>query len=103
MIFIETFVFSKHLSHYLLEEEYHKLQNFLIEQPTAGSVIKGTKSLRKIRWISGNKGKRSGIRIIYYWLATEEKIYFLTLYTKNEMSDLSANDKKVLNQIVEEL
>jgi hypothetical protein len=103
MVFIETNLFTEHLAQYLSDEEYTDLQGFLIEKPDAGSVIQGTRGLRKLRWPSKNKGKRGGIRIIYYRLVKEEKIYFLTLYAKNEMSDLSANEKKVLNQIVEEL
>lgn len=103
MIFIETILFTKYCSQYLSDEEYREMQNFLIGNPEAGSVIQGTKSLRKLRWASGNKGKRGGIRVIYYWRATEENIYFLTLYAKNEMSDLSANEKKALNKLVEGL
>lgn len=103
MIFIETRLFTKHLNQYLPDEDYAELQGFLIEKPDAGSVIQGTKGLRKLRWASKNKGKRGGIRVIYYRLVKEEKIYLLTLYAKNEMSDLSATEKKVLDQLVEEL
>lgn len=70
MIFIETSLFTKHLAQHLEDEEYQELQNFLIEQPNAGSVI---------------------------------PIYFLTLYAKNETIDLSANEKKILNQLAENL
>ncbi len=101
MIFIEAATFSKHLADYLSDDEYSKLQEFLIEKPTAGVVIQNTHGLRKLRWASGNKGKRGGIRVIYYWQTNEDQIYLLTLYAKNEISDLSAAEKKLLKQMVE--
>lgn len=102
MIFIETSLFTKWLPKYLTDDEYQKLQAFLLENPNAGDIIKGTGGLRKLRWGKGNKGKRGGIRIIYY-RQTENYIYFMTLYAKNEMSDLSAQEKKTLKQLVEEI
>lgn len=100
MQFIETTIFTKHLYSYLSEEEYCEMQNFLIEQPDAGDLIQGTGGLRKLRWSSGNKGKRGGIRVIYYWQVSAEMIYLMTLYAKNEASDLSAKDKKLLQQML---
>lgn len=102
MIFIETAIFSKQLSSHLYDEEYRELQNFLIEQPDAGKLIQGTGGLRKLRWSSGSKGKRGGIRIIYYWQIKEHQIYLMTLYAKNEMEDLSSEDKKALRRLLEE-
>jgi len=64
-----------------------------LERPDAGSIIRGFGGLRKLRWLVKNKGKREGLRIIYYWLVKEEKIYFLTLYAKNEVLDISAEQK----------
>ncbi len=101
MIFIESTLFTKHLSAYLLDDEYRELQQFLIERPYAGAIIQGTGGLRKLRWSFGDKGKRGGTRIIYYWKVTEDQIYLMTLYAKNEMSDLSTDEKKILRQMVE--
>jgi hypothetical protein len=53
-------------------------------------------------WTSENKGKRSGVRIIYYWQVSKDHIYFFTFYAKNEMSDLSAKEKKVLKLMLED-
>lgn len=102
MIFIETHLFTKLLSNYLSDDEYRELQTFLLERPNAGDIIKGTGGLRKLRWSASNKGKRGGIRIIYYWQMAEELIYFMALYAKNEMTDLSAKEKKMLKQLIAE-
>ncbi|MCC2666853.1 MAG: hypothetical protein K0R24_1889 [Gammaproteobacteria bacterium] len=102
MIFIETLLFTKQLPDYLEDEDYRELQEFLIEQPDAGDLIQGTGGLRKLRWTLDNKGKRSGIRIIYYWQVSKNQIYFFTLYAKNEMSNLSAKEKKALKLMLED-
>lgn len=101
MVFIETPLFTKYLQDYLNDDEYCELQNFLIEQPEAGDIIQGTGGLRKLRWSLKNKGKRDGIRVIYYWQTSVTQIYLFTLYAKNEMSDLSSDQKKVLKKMLE--
>lgn len=102
MIFIETALFTKHLQDYLNDDEYSQLQNFLIDQPEAGDLIQGTGGLRKLRWRIENRGKRGGIRIIYYWQVSEDQIYLFTLYAKKEVSDLSSNEKKTLMKMLED-
>ena len=103
MLFIEAALFTKYLNDYLNDDEYRELEEFLIDQPDAGDVIPGTGGLRKLRWSSDNKGKgkRGGIRVIYYWKVAEDQIYFFTLYAKNEITDLSDKEKKVLKQMLE--
>lgn len=102
MVFIEAVPFTKYLQDYLNDDEYRELQNFLIEQPEAGDLIQGTGGLRKLRWSSDNKGKRGGIRVIYYWKVLKDQIYLFTLYAKNEMTDLSTEEKKVLKKMLED-
>lgn len=101
MIFIESFLFTKKLSDYLKDDEYSKLQEFLTEKPDAGDLMQGTGGLRKLRWTLDNKGKRGGIRIVYYWQIQKDQIYFFTLYAKNEMEDLSFKEKRALKLMLE--
>jgi len=103
MIFIESKIFEKLREKYLDDDNYRALQNFLVEQPLVGDVIQGTGGLRKLRWSSKGKGKRAGIRTIYLYITEKSHIHFLTLYAKNEVSDLTANEKKILKRIIEEL
>jgi hypothetical protein len=102
MIFIETSVFTEKHVQYLSDDEYRELQNFLIRKPDAGDLIQGTGGIRKLRWLLGNKGKRGGVRIIYYWQSSKEQIYFMTLYAKKEKVDLSTKDKKIIKQMLKE-
>ena len=103
MVFIESKVFEKLREKYLDDESYRALQNFLVEQPLTGDVIQGTGGLRKLRWSAKGKGKRGGVRTIYLYLTEKSHIHFLTLYAKNEVSDLTTDEKKILKRIVEEL
>ncbi len=101
MEFIETPLFSKLLYDYLSEDEFRDLQGALIIQPDLGNIIPGSGGIRKLRWAVKNRGKRGGLRIIYYWFVSDEEIYFLYLYPKNKESDLSSDQLRKLKALVE--
>ncbi len=103
MIFIESKLFEKLREKYLDDGSYQALQNFLVEQPMAGDTMQGTGSLKKLRWSANGKGKRGGVRTIYLYLSNKEHIHFLTIYAKNEMDDLTTDQKKILKAIAEEI
>lgn len=42
------------------------------------------------------KGKRGGLRIIYYWWAGGSQFWLFTVYDKDEMSDLTAKERRIL-------
>lgn len=102
MTFTETKLFTKLIYDYLTDDEFIEFQNYLIENPETGDLIKKTGGLRKVRWKAKGKGKRSGVRIIYYWYKSMDQIFLLTVFAKNEVSDLSEDERKILKQIVEE-
>ncbi|HBT83756.1 MAG: hypothetical protein A2005_10765 [Desulfuromonadales bacterium GWC2_61_20] len=102
MQFVESRLFSKKLPAYLADDEYRALQAFLLEMPDAGDVIKGGGGVRKLRWSVEGRGKRGGIRVIYYLELAESRFLLLTLYAKNELEDLTPHEIKLLKKIVEE-
>ena len=73
---------------------------YLSENPNAGDVIPGTGGARKLRWAAKGKGKRGGARIIYLYFVVAKCLYLLRCYSKNVTSDLTADEKKRLQQIV---
>lgn len=103
MIFIESKLFEKVREEYLDDESFRALQNFLLAQPSAGDTIAGTGGLKKLRWSANGRGKRGGARTIYLFLSERQHIHLLTIYAKNEMQDLTADQKKMLKKIVEEI
>ena len=100
-IFVESTIFEKLRSNYLSEDEFRELQLVLLTNPKLGSVIQGTGGLRKIRFKAKGKGKRSGVRVIYYFLDQKNRFYLLTLYSKNELTDLTVSQKNKLKQFME--
>lgn len=100
-IFVESKLFEKLRDKYLSEVEFSKLQLELLSDPKKGDVIQSTGGLRKIRIASNGKGKRGGSRIIYYYLDSYSRFYLLTVYAKNEITDLTSQEKKQLKLFVE--
>ena len=70
--------------------------------PDAGDVIPGAGGLRKLRFPDERrgKGKRGGLRVIYYWWDTESEFWLFTVYDKNEMSDLSKAQRQLLKEMI---
>jgi hypothetical protein len=101
-IFVELPVFAKYRLEYLDDEGFRALQNFLMANPEAGDVIEGTGGLRKLRQPDPRrgKGKRGGLRVIYYWWDGKRQFWLFTLYDKDEMDDLSAKEKKALKEML---
>src|SRR5690625_6359832 len=73
-LFIELPAFQRHRERYMNDAAFRSFQEKLIENPTAGDVIVGAGGLRKVRFTDSfkGKGKRGGLRIIYYWWRSEE-------------------------------
>jgi mRNA-degrading endonuclease RelE of RelBE toxin-antitoxin system len=55
-----------------------------------------------MRWGGSGRGKRGGIRVIYYWSGVTDTILLLMVFAKNEQSDLSREQRAVLRRIVDE-
>ena len=100
MVFIETTAFTKLVYEYLSDEEFAGLQNYLLTRPNVGDVIPGSGGVRKLRWAMAGKGKRGGVRVIYYRKVSEDEIWLITLYAKNEASTISP---QILKKIAEEI
>jgi hypothetical protein len=102
LVIVETAVFTKQVQKILSDDEYRQLQIDLANQPASGPVIRGSGGLRKIRWGYRGKGKRGGIRTIYYWAVSEKKLLMLFMFPKNVQGNLSPNQLKALKQIVKD-
>lgn len=98
--FIETRLFSQLVGEYLSDDEYASLQKTLVANPQAGPLIPGSGGVRKIRWAVRGRGKRGGVRVIYYAKIREGVIWMLTIYPKNVAENIPAH---VLRKIKEEI
>jgi mRNA-degrading endonuclease RelE of RelBE toxin-antitoxin system len=98
---IETHVFTREIKELLPDDDYRMLQWELVLRPEAGDLIPGGGGLRKIRWKLPGKGKRGGLRVIYYF-EPPSRIYLLLPYKKSSKEDLTPGQIKVLNNLVKE-
>jgi len=101
--FVELPAFDRHRADYLTDEQFSELQITLMTSPEEGDIIQGTGGLRKLRFGDPRrgKGKRGGLRVIYYWWNGQKQFWLFTLYDKNEMDDLSAKEKRLLKAMLE--
>ena len=98
--FVETKLFTRLVQEYLSDDEYSKLQQALVADPETGSVIPGSGGVPKLRWGIAGRGKRGGLRVIYYLRTLHGQIWMLTLYPKNVAENIPAH---VLRQIKDEI
>lgn len=101
VVFIETPTFTKRVLQLMEDEQYSALQAHLARRPDAGDLIRGTGGMRKLRWAGSGRGKRGGLRVIYYWWVASDRIAMLLVYPKNEQDDLSADQAKQLRKAME--
>ena len=104
MEIVEAPAFTRYLHDYLSEEQYRALQLELVLNPEAGDVMPGAGGFRKMRWAdpARGKGRRGGLRVIFYYFERDQQIWLMTLYGKNEAEDLSPAEKKALKAAIEE-
>ena len=103
LVFFETPLFTRLLPDYLDDEGYRNLQRALLENPERDDVMPGTGGFRKLRWEDRrrSKGKLGGLRVIYYYLKANYQVWFFTIYDKDEATDLTPEEKRMLRQTIE--
>ena len=100
LTFVESKLFTSLVHKYLSDDEYAALQQALTDNPEASDVMRGSGGVRKIRWGTAGRGKRGGIRVIYYRRPRQGEIWMLTLYAKNEAESIPGH---ILKKIKEEI
>ena len=99
MIFIESPVFTAQVVELLGDDEYAAFQAHMVENPKVGDVIRGTDGSRKVRWSIQGRGKRGGVRVIYFHVDELAQVRLLLIYRKGIKDDLTAREKAVLRDI----
>jgi hypothetical protein len=99
----ETEPFQKRARRLLSEGEKTELVTYLSAFPKAGVLVQGAGGIRKLRWARGGHGKSGGVRVIYYFHNSEMPLYLLTLFGKNEQTNLSRAERNTLSKAIGEL
>lgn len=84
----------------LSEEDIRRIEEMLLADPQAGDVIQGLHGARKVRIQASGHGKRGGGRVIYVDLLVRERVYLLLAYPKNALQNLTAEQKKMLSDMI---
>ena len=103
MVFVELTPFIAFRREHWTDEDLRSLQNFLLATPDAGNVIREGAGLRKLRWSAQGRGKRGGARVIYYRYVAGDRIYLIYGYVKNEQTDLTPDQIKVLADLMKDI
>jgi hypothetical protein len=103
MEFIEMQWFSDVLYDYLDDDSYQELQISLIERPDQGDIIPGGGGIRKLRFAAQGKGKRGGVRVIYYWVTKTGQIYMIALYPKGRKDNLTDAEVAEFRDLAKEI
>ena len=103
MEFVEAPAFTRNIAAYFADDEYLRLQRWLANNPESGDLMPGSGGFRKLRWADPkrSKGRRGGLRIIYYYFLADQQIWLMAIYDKSEASDLTAKQKKALKNALE--
>ena len=97
---IETPTFARLASDYWNDEDRNTFITFIAGNPDAGDVVPGSGGVRKTRWGSTGRGKRGGVRVIYFNRLANGEIWLLLIYGKSVRENIPAH---VLRQIKEEI
>lgn len=103
-VFVELPPFEHYRADYLDDDAFRRLQQLLMLNPEAGALVPGTGGLRKLRFADERrgKGKRGGLRVIYYWWDKGSQFWLFTIYDKEEMSDLTKEQREMLKQMIKD-
>jgi hypothetical protein len=101
VLIVETPVFTRRVLKFMSDDDYRQLQKALVVDPGAGKLIRHSGGLRKLRWVRAGRGKRGGVRAIYYWARRDDILLMLLVYGKSEQDDLTSEQLRTLKSLVE--
>lgn len=99
--FIQTKEFSRNWQELGFDDEdLRKLELELLKNPQIGSVISGTRRLRKMRFAFPNGGKSGSVRVCYVDFVIQEAIYLVTVYSKKEKENLTQEERNNIKKMI---
>ena len=101
-VFVELPAFERHRAEYLDDEAFRELQRLLMRDSRAGDLIPETGGLRKLRFADARrrKGRRGGLRVVYFWWEPGLQFWLFTLYDKDELADLTRSQRLILKRLI---
>ena len=80
------------------------IQSDLLANPERGRVVQGLGGIRKARAADPGrgKGKRGGLRYLYPYFVSDQEIFLLYLFGKDQREDLSPEQRRLLRDLAVE-
>ena len=103
LTFVETTTFTRLVADVVSDEDYAEFQRELSRHPDQGDLLEGCGGVRKVRLALRGRGKSGGARVIYLYLRHRERIYLLYLFTKGDAANLSAEGKKAMRELAQQI
>jgi hypothetical protein len=103
MTVVETPGFVKDAAKALTREETAEVIFFLAANPEAGDVMPETGGGRKLRWRAAGRGKRGGVRVIYYYHNESLPLFLLSVFAKNEKAGLTKAERNEMKSLLPRL
>lgn len=100
---VETAGYLRDASAFFSERERAEIAAYIGSNPEAGSIMAETGGVRKLRWGAEGRGKRGGVRVIYYFYNDTIPVFLLNVFGKNEKANLSKAERNALKKIAAEL
>lgn len=97
---VELPEFQSRAKYLLGDSERHSIVAHLATHPEAGSILKGTGGIRKLRWAAKGKGKSGGVRVVYFCQDRTMPLFLLTMFAKGEKTNLSRKERNELAKVV---
>jgi len=103
MTVVETPGFIRDAGSVLTDEERSNLIAFLAANPVAGDIMAETGGARKLRWKAEGRGKRGGVRVIYYFHHESLPLFLLNVFAKNERTNLTRAERNAVKALLPRL
>lgn len=100
---IETPLYSQKVAAVLTADEREAVAAYLSANPMAGSVVRGSGGVRKVRWAKHGGGKRGGARIVYYNQLANGEVWLLTIYAKGDRPTIPAHELKLIREAIDDV
>jgi len=83
---------------YLDDDQYAEMREFMMQNPAAGNIVRGSGGVRKLRWRREGAGKRGGLPLMYFVRYQPNEFWMLGLYAKAKQENVPAH---ILRQMKE--
>ena len=103
MTVVETPGFLRDAAKALTDDERADVILFLAANPDTGDLMPGTGGGRKLRWRATGRGKRGGVRVIYYVHSESVPLFLLSVFAKNEKANLTAAERNEMKALLPRL